>query len=154
MNLLELVVAYNVSRIDSLEFDARLLNTQRAEFAKRISFQNFVPDKQSICPEITQTPVALAHLRLTVLSVTSINLFKIKTNMKKLLYRNGGVWLGLVLTILGSTSNSQESAPQTYRPKVGERHVDFCLPQIGSSKPVALSDFRGTKVLLMHFASW
>jgi hypothetical protein len=86
--------------------------------------------------------------------MNSIDLIKIKTNMKKLLYKNGGVWLGLVMAILGSTSNSQESAPQIYRPKVGELHVDFCLPQIGSSKPVSLSDYRGTKVLLMHFASW
>jgi len=65
------------------------------------------------------------------------------------------VALSVVFVAFGAaTSNSQESQPQTYRPKVGELHDDFCLPQIGTSNPVSLSDFRGTKVLLMHFASW
>ena len=102
--------ACNVSRIDSLEFHARLLNLQRAEFSKHNSFQNFCSKKQSICRVITQRSVALAHLRLTILTMNSIDLIKIKTNMKKLLYKNGGVWLGLVMAILGSTSNSQESS--------------------------------------------
>jgi hypothetical protein len=45
-----------------------------------------------------------------------------------------------------------QAAP--YAPKVGQRHPDFTLPNIATGKPVALSDFRGKKVLLVHFASW
>ena len=41
-----------------------------------------------------------------------------------------------------------------YAPKVGQRHPDFTLPDIRTGKPVTLSDFRGKKVLLVHFASW
>ncbi len=46
-----------------------------------------------------------------------------------------------------------------YTPKVGELHPDFTLPNINSvgleqPKAVSLSDFRGSKVLLIHFASW
>jgi hypothetical protein len=41
-----------------------------------------------------------------------------------------------------------------YAPKVGQRHPDFTLPDIRAGKPVALSDFRGKKLLLIHFASW
>jgi peroxiredoxin len=37
---------------------------------------------------------------------------------------------------------------------VGQRHPDFTLPNIATGKPVSLSDFRGKKVLLIHFASW
>jgi hypothetical protein len=36
----------------------------------------------------------------------------------------------------------------------GERHPDFTLPNITDGKPMSLSDFRGKKVLLIHFASW
>lgn len=61
---------------------------------------------------------------------------------------------GVAVIASASTSGAQESESKTYRPKVGELHDDFCLPQIGNSKPVSLSDFRGKKVLLMHFASW
>lgn len=62
--------------------------------------------------------------------------------------------LGVAVIVSAATAESQESKSKTYRPKVGELHDDFCLPQIGNSKPVSLSDFRGKKVLLMHFASW
>ena len=41
-----------------------------------------------------------------------------------------------------------------YKPTVGQPHPDFALPQIGTDNPVRLSDFRGKKVLLIHFASW
>lgn len=41
-----------------------------------------------------------------------------------------------------------------YAPKVGEPHADFILPSIDDGKPLQLSDYRGKKVLLMHFASW
>jgi hypothetical protein len=41
-----------------------------------------------------------------------------------------------------------------YEPNVGERHADFTLPDILTGKPVSLSDYRGKKILLIHFASW
>jgi hypothetical protein len=41
-----------------------------------------------------------------------------------------------------------------YQPEVGKPHPDFILPSIEDGSPIQLSDFRGKKVLLMHFASW
>lgn len=41
-----------------------------------------------------------------------------------------------------------------YLPRVGEPHPDFVLPAIADGEPVSLSQFRGKKVLLVHFASW
>jgi hypothetical protein len=41
-----------------------------------------------------------------------------------------------------------------YSPRVGQLHPDFTLPDIVDKKPVSLSQFRGQKVLLVHFASW
>ena len=41
-----------------------------------------------------------------------------------------------------------------YRPKLGESHPEFTLPDIHTGKPVSLSDYRGKKVLLVQFASW
>ena len=35
----------------------------------------------------------------------------------------------------------------------GEMYPDFMLPMI-DGKPAKLSDYRGKKVLLFHFASW
>jgi hypothetical protein len=46
------------------------------------------------------------------------------------------------------------AAPAPAAPRVGQRHPDFTLPDIATRKPIALSDFRGKKVLLIHFASW
>jgi len=41
-----------------------------------------------------------------------------------------------------------------YRPVVGEYHPEITLPSIADGEPVSLSDYRGKKVLLIHFASW
>ena len=41
-----------------------------------------------------------------------------------------------------------------YAPKIGQRHPDITLADIATGQPVSLSDFRGKKVLLIHFASW
>ncbi len=41
-----------------------------------------------------------------------------------------------------------------YSPRVGESHPDFVLPAITDREPMSLSQFRGRKVLLVHFASW
>ncbi len=42
----------------------------------------------------------------------------------------------------------------SYRPQEGQRHDDILLPRIDDRKPTTLSQFRGKKVLLIHFASW
>ena len=39
-------------------------------------------------------------------------------------------------------------------PKPGEPAADFVLPNIQDGKQLRLSDYRGKKVLLIHFASW
>lgn len=49
---------------------------------------------------------------------------------------------------------SVASSYGAYSPRVGESHPDFTLPSIVDGTPVSLSQFRGKKVLLMHFASW
>jgi hypothetical protein len=41
-----------------------------------------------------------------------------------------------------------------YKPVVGNPHVDFILPSIDGKSSIQLSDYRGKKVLLLHFASW
>ena len=41
-----------------------------------------------------------------------------------------------------------------YAPRVGQVHPDFTLPRLGEGQPVSLAQFRGRKVLLVHFASW
>lgn len=56
--------------------------------------------------------------------------------------------LGLLVCALTTPCLAQ------YRPSVGKPHPDFVLPRIDTREPVALSQFRGKKVLLVHFASW
>ncbi len=46
------------------------------------------------------------------------------------------------------------SITAAYAPAPGQRHGDFTLSTIDGEKTVSLSDFRGRKVLLIHFASW
>lgn len=41
-----------------------------------------------------------------------------------------------------------------YAPRVGQPHPEIFLPTIDGGRPVALSEFRGKKVLLIQFASW
>lgn len=43
---------------------------------------------------------------------------------------------------------------ESYSPRVGQPHPDFTLPSLADGEPVSLSQFRGRKVLLIHFASW
>ena len=49
---------------------------------------------------------------------------------------------------------ADDALPQTYQPRVGQPHPDFVLPNIETGEPVSLSQYRGKKVLLIHFASW
>lgn len=60
----------------------------------------------------------------------------------------------IVMTITLSDDLVGQTGPATYRPQVGKPHPDFVLPRIDNGKPLRLSDFRGKKVLLVHFASW
>ena len=46
------------------------------------------------------------------------------------------------------------AASPGYGPRVGEPHPDFVLPSLDGREPTSLSQFRGKKVLLLHFASW
>ncbi len=41
-----------------------------------------------------------------------------------------------------------------YPPKVGQPHPQIILPTLDGERVIALSTFRGRKVLLVHFASW
>jgi len=50
-------------------------------------------------------------------------------------------------------------AAAEYAPKVGELHADFTLPNINGESTdqrdaISLSQYRGSKILLIHFASW
>ena len=40
------------------------------------------------------------------------------------------------------------------KPVVGEAHPEFTLRSAETGKPASLSDFRGKKVLLIHWAGW
>jgi len=49
------------------------------------------------------------------------------------------------------STNAQNPA---YLPPTGELHPQIVLTRIDTQEAVALSDYRGKKVLLIHFASW
>lgn len=57
----------------------------------------------------------------------------------------------LVIALLGMMALPSAILAQL---KVGEAYPDFILPRIDNREAVALSDFRGKKVLLIQFASW
>jgi hypothetical protein len=63
-------------------------------------------------------------------------------------------WSLLMLTWGCLSSFAVSSDAGSYSPQVGELHPDFTLPGMVDNKPVSLSQFRGRKVLLIHFASW
>ena len=84
-----------------------------------------------------------------------------RAQTKRRLFRKSCYWAFAVLCLLskavtaqGQTPVGADSIPTQYRPTVGEVHPDFVFPNIETGKPVRLSDFRGKKVLLLHFASW
>ena len=63
--------------------------------------------------------------------------------------------LSLLMMILGSIFFfAAPSDADGYSPSVGQVYPDFTLPGIADREPVSLSQFRGRKVLLVHFASW
>ena len=55
---------------------------------------------------------------------------------------------------LSSTVTSTVAPAADYAPEVGQPHANFVLPNISDRQPVSLAQFRGTKVLLIQFASW
>jgi hypothetical protein len=63
-------------------------------------------------------------------------------------------WSLLMLSLGFCSFLAVPSNAANYSPHAGEFHPDFTLPDIVDNKPVSLSQFRGQKVLLVHFASW
>ncbi len=59
-----------------------------------------------------------------------------------------------LLTFCVGVLFAQPARAEPYAPRVGQRHLDFTLPTISDGKPVSLAQYRGKKVLLIHFASW
>ncbi len=62
--------------------------------------------------------------------------------------------IGAVSAVLAALINLQAASAESYRPKVGKYHPQIVLPTIEHDRVLALSSFRGKKVLLVHFASW
>ncbi len=60
---------------------------------------------------------------------------------------------GLLLSLMTGTPLVARGA-SAYRPEVGRQHADFVLPRLGDRRPMSLGQFRGKRVLLVHFASW
>lgn len=64
-------------------------------------------------------------------------------------------WLMRTMLLIAAWAGAISTAQaEEYSPQIGRRHADFTLPNIEDGKPVSLSQFRGQKVLLIHFASW
>ena len=60
-----------------------------------------------------------------------------------------------LIFLFGVVENSfGQDLISSYEPVEGQIHFDFSLPDINDGKLKKLSDFRGKKVLLLHFASW
>ena len=59
-----------------------------------------------------------------------------------------------LLTLTAGCVCAAAASGAGYSPRVGEAHPDFVLPSIVNGEPVSLSQFRGKKVLLVHFSSW
>ena len=67
---------------------------------------------------------------------------------------NARLKLGIAIALLLVAVGQQAAVADEYRLQAGQPHPDFVLPRIDNGEPVALSQFRGKKVLLIHFASW
>ena len=73
------------------------------------------------------------------------------------MYRNPVITFAICCSVINLMFAETECAvgqSNVYRPTVEEIHPDFELPSIDENKLVKLSDFRGKKLLLFHFASW
>ena len=60
--------------------------------------------------------------------------------------------LTLLLVVLPATAEAWQGAGNQI--EVGKPYPDFVLPRIDNGQPLRLSDYRGRKVILVHFASW
>ncbi len=63
--------------------------------------------------------------------------------------------LCLLATSLPSAAQFGPDEPvRPYEPAAGKPHRNFTLPRIDNAEAVTLTQLRGKKVLLIHFASW
>jgi hypothetical protein len=60
----------------------------------------------------------------------------------------------LTLGLLATAAAAGTSEVEFQRARLGEEHPDVRLPTIDRADWLALSDFRGRKLLLIEFASW
>lgn len=61
----------------------------------------------------------------------------------------------LVASLLTAEARAQGGrVSAAYAPRVGDLHADIVLRTIEHDRTIALSQFRGKKILLVHFASW
>lgn len=60
----------------------------------------------------------------------------------------------VMLCALAVSAHAADGEVTFGRAQKGEEHPDVRLPTIDREDWIALSDFRGTKVLLIEFASW
>ncbi len=58
------------------------------------------------------------------------------------------------LALFAAAAVAQAAPRPISEAKVGERHAEVRLPTIDRVETIALSDYRGKKVLLIEFASW
>ncbi|MEE9392857.1 MAG: hypothetical protein V3W41_10170 [Planctomycetota bacterium] len=64
-------------------------------------------------------------------------------------------YIALIAALAFSLANAHaQLTEKSYQPVQGEVYPDFVLPSVQNGSRIALSDFRGSKVLLLHFASW
>ena len=57
--------------------------------------------------------------------------------------------LGVTITYTRRPSPTMEIGT-----KVGQAYPNYIFPSLEDGRPVALSQFRGKKIILHHFASW
>ncbi len=66
-------------------------------------------------------------------------------------------WAGIFfLVALGATASCNRTAVPTLPvgKEVGQMYPNYVFPSLEDGRPVALTSFRGKKVILHHFASW
>lgn len=64
-----------------------------------------------------------------------------------------GGWAGVALVLITTPITGRAEDPPPIGTQVGQMYPDFLLPKLDGGFG-RLSDYRGKKVLLIHFASW
>ena len=70
------------------------------------------------------------------------------------------IWFMILLFIATGVVNGCTSAERDEGPSlpigahVGEFYPNYVFPSLEDGRPTALSEFRGKKIILHHFASW